>query len=130
LRVDRIGHGTSAYKDPELLQYLIDHQIPVEMCPISNVCTASVSSLKEHPIYDFYKNGMLVSVNTDDPKMFNTSLENEYISLIDIFNLDLSDIYNLAQNGIKSAWCSEIIKNVLLKKLSDYFHSNNIEINN
>ena len=84
LRVDRIGHGTSAYKDPELLQYLIDHQIPVEMCPISNVCTASVSSLKEHPIYDFYKKGMLVSVNTDDPKMFNTSVENEYISIRDI----------------------------------------------
>ncbi|MBU0528496.1 adenosine deaminase, partial [bacterium] len=121
LNVDRIGHGTNAYKDSELVQYLIEKQIPVEMCPISNIRTASVSSLKEHPIYDFYKSGMLVSVNTDDPKMFNTSLENEYISLIDTFNLGLSNIYRLSQNSIKSAWCSESLKNVLSKELSFYF---------
>ena len=130
LNVDRIGHGTNAYKDSELVEYLIEKQIPVEMCPVSNVRTASVSSLKEHPINNFYKRGMLVSVNTDDPKMFGTSLENEYISLIDTFNLDLSDIYKLAQNGNKSAWCSESIKNVLSKELLFYFNSHNVDINN
>jgi len=130
LKADRIGHGTSAYKDPDLVQYLIDNQIPVEMCPISNVRTASVTSLKEHPIYHFYKKGMLVSVNTDDPKMFNTTIENEYLSLIETFNLDLSDIYNLAQNSIKSAWCSKPLKNTLSKELSFYFDSHDIDINN
>ena len=121
LNVDRIGHGTNAYKNSKLVQYLVEKQIPMEMCPISNVCTASVPSLKEHPIYDFYKSGMLVSVNTDDPKMFNTSLVNEYISLIDTFNLDLSDIYQLSNNSIKSAWCSEDIKKDLSSDLTQYY---------
>jgi len=121
LNVDRIGHGTNAYKDSELVQYLVDKQIPVEMCPISNIRTASVLSLKEHPIYDFYKSGMLVSVNTDDPKMFGTSLENEYISLIDTFNLDLSDIFQFSKNSIKSAWCSENTKYELNSELTQYY---------
>ena len=121
LHIDRIGHGTNAFKDPELVQYLINNQIPVEMCPISNVRTASVTSLKEHPIYEFYKKGMLVSVNTDDPKMFNTTLEKEYTSLVDTFNMDLIDIYNLAQNSIKSAWCSQDRKNELDTELTQYY---------
>ncbi len=130
LQVDRIGHGTSAINDEKLVEHLISEQIPVEMCPISNVRTSSVPSLDEHPIYDFYKSGMLVSINTDDPKMFNTTMEKEYISLIETFNLDLSDIYNLVQNSIKSAWCSESLKNVLSKELSFYFNNHNIDINN
>lgn len=130
LKVDRIGHGTSAIKDKKLVEYLISEQIPVEMCPISNVRTYAVASLAEHPIYKFYKKGMLVSVNTDDPKMFNTTMEKEYTSLIETFNLDLSDIFNLAQNSIKSAWCSKDTKNVLSKELSFYFNNHNIDINN
>lgn len=120
LKVDRIGHGTSATKDKKLVEYLLEHKIPIEMCPISNVRTSSVSSLDEHPIYNFYKSGMLVSINTDDPKMFNTTLEKEYISLIEIFNLELSDIFNLAQNSIKSAWCSDEFKIKLKDELTDY----------
>ena len=129
LNVDRIGHGTNAKEDRELINYLITNKIPVEMCPISNVRTSSAKSLKEHPIYDFYKSGMIVSVNTDDPKMFNTTMYNEYISLIETFNLDLSDIYNLAKNSIKSAWCSQDTKKVLSDELSIYFNSHTIVAN-
>lgn len=120
LNVDRIGHGTAAKDDPTLIKYLIDNKIPVEMCPISNVRTNVVNNLSEHPIIDFYRNGMVVSVNTDDPKMFHTIMENEYLALIDTFNLDLSDIYNLAQNSIKSAWCSDEFKIKLKDELTDY----------
>ena len=121
LNVDRIGHGINAYKDSELVQYLIEKQIPLEMCPISNVKTNVVQSLDTHPIYQFYKKNMLITVNTDDPKMFGTSLENEYISLIDTFNLDFSDIYQLSQNSIKSAWCSENTKYELNSELTQYY---------
>ena len=120
LNIHRIGHGTSAAKDRELVYYLIDNKIPIEMCPISNVRTASVASIADHPINDFYKNGMIVSINTDDPKMFNTTLEKEYVSLIDTFDLDLSDIYNLAQNCIESAWCSKNTKKELNSELTQY----------
>lgn len=121
LNVDRIGYGTAAKDDPTLIKYLIDNKIPVEMCPISNVRTNVVNNLSEHPIINFYRNGMVVSVNTDDPKMFHTIMENEYLALIDTFNLDLSDIYNLAQNSIKSAWCSNDIKNTLQSELTQYY---------
>jgi len=121
LKVDRIGHGTSATKDKKLVEYLLEHKIPIEMCPISNVRTSSVSSLDEHPIYNFYKSGMLVSINTDDPKMFNTTMEKEYISLIEIFDLNLSDIYNLAQNSIESAWCPTNTKKELNSELAKYY---------
>ena len=121
LKVDRIGHGTTARDDPNLIEYLIDNKIPVEMCPISNVRTSAVSSLIEHPIYEFYKSGMIVSVNTDDPKMFNTTIKKEYVSLIDSFNLDLSDIYKLSENSIKSAWCSENHKKKLKDELTNYY---------
>ena len=121
LGVERIGHGTSAIKDENLVEHLIYKQIPVEMCPISNVKTSSVSSLKAHPIYEFYKRGMLVSVNTDDPKMFNTTLVNEYVSLTKTFDLELSDIFNLSQNSIKSAWCSKNTKKELNSELTQYY---------
>ena len=121
LKVDRIGHGLASKDDPELVKYLIDHKIPVEMCPISNVKTASISSMSNHPIVDFYRRGMVVSVNTDDPKMFNTSLEEEFLTLMKTFNLDLDDIYNICQNGIQSLWCSEIKKNELLAELNQYY---------
>jgi adenosine deaminase len=121
LGVERIGHGTSAIKDESLVEHLISKQIPVEMCPISNVKTSSVSSLQEHPIYEFYKSGMLVSVNTDDPKMFNTTMLNEYISLTETFGLELSDIYNLSQNSIKSAWCNKNLKKELNSELTQYY---------
>ncbi len=129
LSAERIGHGTSAIKDENLIEHLIAEQIPVEMCPNSNVKTSAVSSLKEHPIYEFYKRGMLVSVNTDDPKMFNTTMVNEYVSLIETFDLELSDIYSLSQNSIKSAWCSDDIKTVLSEELSFYFSSHTTDIN-
>ena len=129
LGAERIGHGTNAVKDENLVEHLISEQIPVEMCPISNVRTSSVLTLKEHPIYEFYKKGMLVSVNTDDPKMFNTSLEKEYISLIDTFNLNLSDIFHLAQNSIKSAWCSKSMKNLLADELLAFYNEHNVNTN-
>ena len=121
LQVDRIGHGTSATEDSELVAYLSTNQIPVEMCPISNVRTSAIASLAEHPIYDFYKKGIIVSINTDDPKMFNTTLEKEYISLIETFNLNLTDIYQLSINSINSAWCSSDIKNTLETELTEYY---------
>lgn len=117
---DRIGHGTRATEDPKLVDYLIEHQVPVEMNPISNVKTAVVKSLGEHPVIDFYNRGMLVSINTDDPKMFNTSLEMEYLSLVETFGITKTDIVALARNGISSLWCSKELKDSLNAELTTY----------
>ncbi len=62
LKVDRIGHGTRAYEDNALLDYLIENQIPIEMCPISNVKTGVVNNLKEHPFLDKVLEGDLLGL--------------------------------------------------------------------
>jgi adenosine deaminase len=81
LRVERVGHGTRAFEDASLIDYLASHQVPLEVCPVSNVRTGVVDSLKNHPVRRFYERGITVTINTDDPKMFGNSLAAEYKSL-------------------------------------------------
>lgn len=104
LKAERIGHGTHAIEDPALMDYLAEQQIPVEMCPLSNVCTGSVASIKEHPVRRFFDRGVLISINTDDPKMFGNSLAQEYRILAQEFDFTRAEIEQLVQNGIRSAW--------------------------
>jgi adenosine deaminase len=118
LEVDRIGHGTRAIEDPDLVTFLRDHQTPIEMCPISNLRTGVVPKLEEHPIQKFFAEGLLVFVNTDDPKMFNTSLDEEYAALTRHLNFDARDVFRLIENAIHSAWCDESTKKMLRDKLT------------
>lgn len=113
LRVDRIGHGTRANEDPELLDYLQEHRIPLELCPISNVRTGVVRTVAEHPIRDYFERGLILSVNTDDPRMFGTSLEREYRSLVEECGFTPGDVRRLVLLGIESSWLSEERKKVL-----------------
>jgi adenosine deaminase len=104
LRVERIGHATRAREDPELLEYLNDRRIPLELCPGSNVRTGVVHSLKEHPIRDYFERGLLISVNTDDPMMFGTSLHKEYEQLVEEWGFTREEICRLILLGIESSW--------------------------
>lgn len=121
LRVDRIGHGTHAQEDEKLVAYLKEKQIPIEMCPISNLCTGSVKQFVDHPIRKFYQEELMVTVNTDDPKMFHTSLVEEYLALVENFQFEIADIQQLMHNSIFSSWASEEKKSALEKQLKDYF---------
>ncbi|MGH9335654.1 MAG: adenosine deaminase, partial [Vicinamibacteria bacterium] len=102
LEVDRIGHGTRAVEDRKLVEYLLEKKIPIEMCPISNLRTGVVSDLKLHPISAFFDQGLRVSVNTDDPKMFQTSLEAEYLALANEVGFTPADLRKLVENAIDS----------------------------
>jgi adenosine deaminase len=104
LEVDRIGHGTTAWQDPRLVEYLIEHRIPLEMCPVSNVRTNVVESIREHPIRHCFDAGVLVTVNTDDPKMFQTSLAGEYRLLEQECGWTKPEICRLVLNGVESSW--------------------------
>ncbi|MBC8346816.1 MAG: adenosine deaminase [Candidatus Marinimicrobia bacterium] len=119
LKVDRIGHGTRAFEDESLLDYLAEHQIPLEMCPISNVCTGVIQNIESHPIKEFINRGLAVTVNTDDPKMFNNSLAEEYMNLEKIFELSRKEIQRLILQGIKSSWQSENKKNKLINNFQN-----------
>jgi adenosine deaminase len=104
LRVDRIGHGTRAYEDPRLVQYLAEHKIPLEMCPVSNVRTQVVDRLSKHPIRRYFEAGIPVTVNTDDPKMFQTNLAEEYRLLVEECGWTRAEICRLILQSIESSW--------------------------
>jgi adenosine deaminase len=110
LQVDRIGHGTRAVEDPALVAWLVEHRVPIEMCPISNVRTGIVQSLAAHPIRAFFDAGLPVSVNTDDPKMFNTSLEDEFEALAAHLGFTWDEVQTLNRNALAAAWCGEVEK--------------------
>jgi adenosine deaminase len=118
LKTDRIGHGTRASEDEKLVEYLKETQIPLEMCPISNIKTGVVNNIKEHPVKDFYKKGLNVFVNTDDPKMFNNSMEEEYLLLMQECGFKSVDIRKLIENAVNSAWCEHNKKHKLIIELN------------
>ncbi|MEO7944050.1 MAG: adenosine deaminase, partial [Marmoricola sp.] len=78
LHAERIGHGTSSAQDPLLLEHLATTGIPLEVCPSSNIATRAVATLEEHPLRAFVDAGVVVTINSDDPPMFSTTLNREY----------------------------------------------------
>lgn len=107
LKVDRIGHGTRAVEDPELIDYLAETRIPVELNPISNVCTGVIPSIAEHPVKEYLERGLLVCVNTDDPKMFHNTLVDEFMALHSVLGVTRSQISTLLLNGVEASWMSQ-----------------------
>lgn len=127
LKVDRIGHGTMAIHDLDLVKYLHEKKIPIEMCPISNFRTGIWHSEKNHPIGEFYRNGLMVTVNTDDPKMFQTSLKEEYLYLVENFRFTKQDLINLNLNAVNSAWCDDSLKHEIINKINKQFSNRNAQ---
>jgi adenosine deaminase len=119
LKAERIGHGTRAIEDPELLDYLLEHRIPLELCPMSNVRTGVVGTIAEHPIREYFERGLIVSVNTDDPKMFGTSLDHEYELLVQECGFTQQEICRLILLGIESSWLPEERKGSLAASLEN-----------
>jgi adenosine deaminase len=104
LQIERIGHGTRAFEDERLLDYLAGQRIPIEMCPLSNVCTGVVPALEDHPIRRYFERGLRVTVNTDDPKMFGNSLAGEYQHLEQVFGFTRAEIRQLVENAVQACW--------------------------
>jgi adenosine deaminase len=111
LGVERIGHGIAASTDSKLMQYLLNHSITIETCPISNVRTGVVKELEKHPIRTFFQKGISVTVNSDDPSMFGTDMNNEYLQLHRKLNFTIPELFKLSLNAINSAFLPEKRKN-------------------
>lgn len=104
LQVERIGHGTRAGEDSRLLDFLVEEQVPLEMCPLSNVRTGVVPDIASHPIRRYFEHGILITVNTDDPQMFGNSLADEYGLLATELCFSRAQICQLILNGIRASW--------------------------
>jgi len=104
LGADRIGHGVRSIEDPCLVEHLVAHQTPLEICPSSNVCTNVCASIAEHPVKELIDAGVLVTLNTDDPAMFSTTLNREYELVAEAFDLHIDDIAALLRNSIRASF--------------------------
>lgn len=117
LGVSRIGHGTRAYEDEKLVDYLAEEGITLEMCPMSNVLTRVVESIEAHPVRMYYERGVPVTINTDDPKMFGTTLADELSALEEKLGFQRDDIRALILNSVRAAWLSKERKEQLRTKI-------------
>ncbi|GAA3114579.1 adenosine deaminase [Streptomyces rectiviolaceus] len=120
LRAERIGHGTSAAQDPKLLAHLAEHRIPLEVCPTSNIATRAVATLDEHPIKQFVAAGVPVTVNSDDPPMFGTDLNNEYAVAARLLDLDERGIAALAKNAVDASFLDPAGKARIVAEIDTY----------
>ena len=120
LGAERIGHGTSATQDPELLAYLAERQIPLEVCPTSNVATRAVPELARHPVTEMVAAGVLVTINSDDPPMFSTDLNTEYAIAADLLNLDRAGVAALAANAVTASFAPDAVKSRVLAEIEAY----------
>jgi len=104
LHADRIGHGLTAAQDPDLIEELAYRQIPVEICLTSNVRTGCCKTLAEHPVKSYFDQGMMITLNTDDPALFGTSLAREYQLAQDTFGFTDEHLRELARNSFEASF--------------------------
>jgi aminodeoxyfutalosine deaminase len=116
LTADRIGHGLRAADDPDLVRYLADHKVPVEACITSNVLTGCCASVEQHPVRKLFDAGVLVTLNTDDPDMFRTSLVGEYQLAQDVFGFSEAELRTIAENSFHASFLPEAKKREFLSK--------------
>lgn len=104
LRASRIQHGLRAVDDPQLVEYLREHQIALSICPTSNVRTKAVSSLTSHPLRKLYEAGVPITIDTDDPTLFGTTVVDEYLLLLTHFDFSLQDLEQVSLNGVSASF--------------------------
>jgi adenosine deaminase/aminodeoxyfutalosine deaminase len=106
LGAERIGHGIAAARDPELMRYLRDHDIPLEICISSNLVTGVVKRLEDHPVRALYDAGVPIVLNSDDPAMFRCTLTGEYRLAAQAFGFSAAELRQVAANGFRYAFSS------------------------
>jgi aminodeoxyfutalosine deaminase len=104
LRVERIGHGVTAQHDPDLIQELAERQLPVEICVTSNIRTGVCPEIAQHPVRHYFEQGLMITVNTDDPAMFRTTLTREYQLLQEHFDFTEEQLRELARNSFEASF--------------------------
>ncbi len=106
LHAERLGHGVTAERDPELVKHLAHSRVPVDMCPTSNFRTGAIARLEDHPLRRYFDAGLLVALSTDDPAMFRTDLTAEYLLAHTLFSFTPQELARLAYNSFQGSFLS------------------------
>ncbi len=121
LHAERIGHGVRSIEDPDLIEYLRVHSIPLEVCPTSNVCLQVYPDYAHHPLRVLWDEGVNLTVNSDDPPMFGTDLSTEYRHLVDDFGFSRSELERISLKGIENSFLRPNEKADLVNQFKDEF---------
>jgi adenosine deaminase/aminodeoxyfutalosine deaminase len=117
---ERLGHVTTAIRDPQLVEVLAEKQIPVELNITSNLRTGCCPSLEAHPFLDYFHGGLMVTLNSDDPPMFGSNLLDEYVLTHTKLGLTLEQMRELAANSIEASFLPPERKLTLLAKIEQF----------
>ena len=104
LKAERIGHGFTAAQDPELIEELAESQVPIEICVTSNLRTGCCTELAQHPVRRYFDQGLMLTINSDDPAMFRTSLVEEYALVQEAFGFTDEHLRELARNSFEASF--------------------------
>jgi aminodeoxyfutalosine deaminase len=110
LGAERIGHALTAVHDPELVEELSRRQIPIEICLTSNLRTGCCASISNHPVRNYFDHGLMLTLNTDDPAMFRTSLNEEYQLVQSTFRFTNEHLRELARNSFEASFLPPELK--------------------
>ena len=120
LGVDRIDHGVRCQEDAQLMNYLKEKQIPLTVCPLSNLKLCVIEHMKQHNILSLLKEGLLVTVNSDDPTYFGGFLNDNFIALSEALDMGEEDVKNLAKNSFTASFLPEDIKRQFIDEINSH----------
>jgi adenosine deaminase len=129
LHAERIGHGVRSIEDPRLMDYLREMQIPLEVCPSSNVRLKVFPDYAQHPLRQLWDAGLMITLASDDPPMFSTDLNHEYQSLVKYYHFSQAELEQISLNGIHASFLSQGEKQRLVQEFQQEFKRlTNIEV--
>ena len=103
LHAHRLQHGVRSIEDPGLVGTLVERQVGLDICPTSNICLGVYPDFASHPLRRLWDAGALVTINSDDPPMFNTELNQEYRCLVEEFDFQVDELEQISLNGVRAS---------------------------
>ena len=124
LDVSRIDHGNRSLDDDRLVERLSELQMPLTLCPLSNLELKVIRDLKDYPLLEMIDKGLLVTINSDDPAYFGGYMNENYLGIAHSLNLSKKQITLLAKNSIRASWLSEKEKEKIILDIENYYQNN------
>ena len=124
LKVSRIDHGNRSLDDDQLIKYIAEKQIPLTVCPLSNLELKVVEDLKDHPLLQLMEAGVMVTINSDDPAYFDGYMNENYIQISAALNFSKKQIAQLAKNSFKASFLPDKKKEKLISQVENYYQNN------
>ena len=123
LKVSRIDHGNRSLEDDTLVQLLAQKQIPLTICPLSNLKLRVVDKLENHPLKMMMDKNLLVAINSDDPSYFGGQLNDNYVKIAQALNLTITDISQLAKNSFTASFLTNDEKEIYIKQVINFYNT-------